>query len=172
MTEAADRPAIWLDPLADHVLAHGIAGSSLRALARAAGTSDRMLLYYYPDKGALLAAVLERAAGRMTALLDAAAPAQPLGAEELRARIVPMLREPVATPFMRLWLELAARGAAGDALARRVGAAIGGGLIAWIEAHLLPDAGPAAAARLLAEIEGLVLLDSLGMASVVDQALG
>lgn len=170
--DAPDRPAMWLDPLTDHVLAHGIAGSSLRALARAAGTSDRMLLYYYPDKNALLAAVLDHAAARMAELLDAVAPPEPLVAEELRARVAPMLREPVSAPFMRLWLELAARGAAGDALARRVGAAIGGGFIVWIETHLVPGAGPAAAARLLAEIEGMVLLDSLGMANVVDQALG
>lgn len=172
VTPSADRPAAWLDALADHVLAHGIAASSLRALARAAGTSDRMLLYYFSDKDAVLAAVLQHAATRMMALLGVVAPPQPLATAALRMRVLPMLRDPAVAPFMRLWLELAARGAAGDPLARRIGADIGRGFLTWIEMHSTGGDDRAAAARLLAEIEGTVLLDSLGMRDVVDQALG
>ena len=36
--------------LSSHILAHGLARSSLRELAAAAGVSDRMLLYYFDDK--------------------------------------------------------------------------------------------------------------------------
>jgi AcrR family transcriptional regulator len=50
-----DRLSLLLDRLADYVLAHGLTASSLRPLARAAGTSDRMLLYYFADKDAVMA---------------------------------------------------------------------------------------------------------------------
>ena len=41
----------------DYVLEHGIAGLSLRPLAAALGTSDRMLLYHFGSKDALVAEV-------------------------------------------------------------------------------------------------------------------
>ena len=43
MARIEDRRALLLGKLADHVLAHGLSASSLRPLAKAAGTSDRML---------------------------------------------------------------------------------------------------------------------------------
>lgn len=42
----------------DHVLAHGLIGLSLRPLAAALGTSDRMLLYHFADKDDLVATIL------------------------------------------------------------------------------------------------------------------
>lgn len=170
MPTVSTRPAIWLDSLADHMLAHGLGGCSLRALAGAAGTSDRMLLYYYADKDALLAAIFDHVAARMMMFLAAAAPAVPLSYAALRTRVAPTLRDPTVAPFMRLWLELAAAGAAGDERARSVGAAIGRGFLGWLDAHLAGPDRPAAA-RLLAEVEGLALLDALGLGDVVDQAL-
>jgi AcrR family transcriptional regulator len=44
--------------LAAHVLAEGLGGASLRPLARAAGTSDRMLLYHFGTKEALITDLL------------------------------------------------------------------------------------------------------------------
>lgn len=168
------RPDCWLDALADHLLSQGLARSSLRAMAAAAGTSDRMLLYYYADKDAVLGAVLDHVARRMIALLDAAAPPHPLDSEALLARVAPLLRDAAAAPFMRLWLELAARGAAGDDQSRAIGAAIGRGFLDWIAQHLAParpDDAEGEAARLLARIEGMALLDALGLSDVVDRAL-
>ena len=60
-----------IEKLADHMLAHGLIGSSLRPLAKAAGTSDRMLLYYFRDKEELLAATSQLIAARMTMMLAA-----------------------------------------------------------------------------------------------------
>ena len=44
----------------DYVLEHGLIGLSLRPLAAALGTSDRMLIYHFGSKDELIAAVLER----------------------------------------------------------------------------------------------------------------
>ena len=168
-----DRLSPLLDRLADYVLAHGLTASSLRPLARAAGTSDRMLLYYFTDKDAVMAATVERIAARMTALLAAAAPPQPLPYAMLRTRLAAQLRDPALWPYMRLWLDMAARAAHGDTLYAGVGEGIGRGFLAWAGEQLACAAAdrPALAARLLTEIEGMVLLTSLGLVDAVDAAL-
>ena len=42
----------------DYALEHGLIGLSLRPLAEALGTSDRMLLYHFEDKDDLVATIL------------------------------------------------------------------------------------------------------------------
>jgi AcrR family transcriptional regulator len=171
---STDRLDQLIDRLADHVLAKGLAASSLRPLARAAGTSDRMLLYYFADKDAVIAAALRRVADRMIALLAMAAPSRPLSPEALRDHLAPLLTDPSVWPFMRVWLDMAARAAQGDDAIRTVGAGIGQGFLGWLGHHLdVPDAQRAgAAARLLIEIEGTVLLASLGLDDAISAARG
>ncbi len=60
MTDIHDsRRAALLDMIADHLLAAGLGKSSLRLLAAACRTSDRMLLYYFADKDSLMVAALQ-----------------------------------------------------------------------------------------------------------------
>ena len=160
-----DRRGAMLDRLADHVLANGLAASSLRPLGRAAGTSDRMLLYYFADKTALMAAVIERIADRMTALLAARTHPAPLPLRQLRPLLVGIVLAPDLWPYMALWLEIASLSARGDALYRGIGERIGRGFLAWGRAQLASDGANAEtdAAALLVAIEGSVLLASIGM---------
>jgi AcrR family transcriptional regulator len=169
---ATDRHDALIDRLADYVLAHGLAASSLRPLARGAGTSDRMLLYYFADKDAVIAAALGRVAARMVALLDVAAPAAPLGPAALRDHLAPLMQDAAVWPYMRLWLDMAARAAQGDASVRTVGAGIGRSFLDWLARHLDVPTGTHAnaAARLLIEIEGTVLLASLGLDDAIAAA--
>ena len=51
----------------DYALDHGLIGLSLRPLAAAIGTSDRMLLYHFADKDDLVATVLRVATDRSVA---------------------------------------------------------------------------------------------------------
>jgi AcrR family transcriptional regulator len=48
----------------DYALEHGLIGLSLRPLAAALGTSDRMLIYHFGSKDALIAAVLDASCRR------------------------------------------------------------------------------------------------------------
>jgi AcrR family transcriptional regulator len=48
----------------DHVLAEGLIGLSLRPLARAVGTSDRMLIYHFGNRDGLVAAIIDEATSR------------------------------------------------------------------------------------------------------------
>jgi AcrR family transcriptional regulator len=168
-----DRRAALLESLADHVLTHGLATASLRPLARAASTSDRMLLYYFPTKADLIAAILETIAARLTAILSAAT-AEPQPLAVLRQSLVESLSHEALWPYMRIWLEVAAGAARGDPLLARVGQAIGRGFLAWGESQLLSanaQARTREAAQLLVFIEGALFLKSVGLADVTAEAL-
>lgn len=54
----------------DYVLEHGVIGLSLRPLAAATGTSDRMLIYHFGSREALIADVLERCTSRSVAAVQ------------------------------------------------------------------------------------------------------
>src|SRR3954449_1041255 len=64
----------------DYALAHGLVGLSLRPLAAALGTSDRMLLYHFGSKDDLVAAVLRVSNDRSVALIRALAPSRDIRA--------------------------------------------------------------------------------------------
>lgn len=173
-TSTPDRKIKLVERLADHVLAHGLKTASLRPLAAAAGTSDRMLLYYFPDKASLVTAILEEIAGRMTALLSAHGAPQPLALAQLQAQLMPLLFDAAVWPFMQVWLEIASLSARGDATCQRVGGGIARGFVAWLANQIEgPDDAMriADATRLLITIEGAVLLKSLGLDDDVHAAM-
>ena len=56
----------WTDAATDYVIEHGLIGLSLRPLAAALGTSDRMLIYRFGNKDSLVAEVLRTSTARAT----------------------------------------------------------------------------------------------------------
>jgi AcrR family transcriptional regulator len=173
MVKAEDRRAALLDRLADHMLGHGIAGSSLRPLAKAAQTSDRMLLYYFKDKSEMMTAILTRVAERLVVILDARTTGARLPLEPLQAKLLTILLAEDLWPYMRLWLEIAALAARDDAFYRGIGGLMARGFLAWGAAQLDSNAEALErdAARLLIGIEGAMLLKSVGLDDVCQQAL-
>ncbi len=174
LSKAEDRRIALLDRLADHVLTHGLSASSLRPLAKAAGTSDRMLLYYFPDKGAVIAAVLGVVAARLVALLETQKSPEPLPYAALKPELIRILFADDIWPYMRLWLEMASLAALGDPVFRVVGEQLGRGFYAWGLGQL--DSADEAtreveAAKLLVAIEGTLLLRSVGLSDVAARAV-
>jgi len=166
------RRAQLLDVLADHVLEHGLSTASLRPLAKAAGTSDRMLLYYFEDKAELVAAILGVIAGRLAAELAQSVVDERLPLPTLRARLASVLLGEAVWPFMAVWLELASLSAR-DPVYRRVAEDISRGFLAWAEAQLdsADDVTRARdAALLLVMIEGMTVLKSVGLGDIAQQA--
>jgi AcrR family transcriptional regulator len=174
LSKTDERRSAIVDRLADHVLAHGMVAASLRPMAKAAGTSDRMLLYYFTDKSELLAATLQRIAERMTdAMADQAAP-EPLPLDALQKRLAGFLFDDRFWPYMCVWIELAGRSARGDSLFTPIASAIGQGFLAWGEAQLASDSDDARArdaAKLLVAIEGMVLVRAIGLGDTVERSL-
>lgn len=162
-----------LERLATQVLRVGLPGSSLRPLAAAAGTSDRMLLYYFADKRELLEATLAVVAARLTSILADALP-EPQPFEVLLARICELLTSPPLRPYMQLWLEVVGLAARGEEPFRSIAGSLCDGFLAWGASRLLVEAEeerPRQAARLLGSVEGLMLLDAIGRGAVVEAAL-
>lgn len=173
MNAGKDKRSDLIDQLADHILAEGLLHASLRPLAKAVGTSDRMLLYYFKDKDDLIEAVLERIAARITLILEQSKAPEPLPLEILAPMLVENMKSELFWPYLRLWLEVAALSAGGDPLYKTCGEKIGRGFVAWGASQLAADDNATRernAAKLLIQVEGSVLLRSLGLEDVVDRA--
>ena len=170
-----ERREMLVDILADHVLAAGLSASSLRPLAKAAGISDRMLLYYFKDKAEVIGAVLERIAARLVTMLDQHRSPSPLPVEVLRGQLLAILFDDALWPYMRIWLEVASLSARGDPEYRTIGAQIGRGFFAWGLMQIdgpTPEARAIDAARLMVAVEGALVLKSLGLHDIADAAFG
>lgn len=100
-----ERRTKTLAKATDYVLAHGLAGLSLRPLAAALGSSTRMLLYDFGSKEQLVAAVLAEARRREAALLAEQAPAAVSGKELLHG-IWEWISAPERAAFLRLFFEV------------------------------------------------------------------
>jgi len=177
MSTRDERRRAVLERTADHLLREGLAGASLRPLAAAAGTSDRMLLYYFADKDDLLAATLGEVAARLAGLLDGAstgAGAAPRPFDVLMAEVWAAVRTPAFQPFLRLWLEVAASAGRGQEPHRTIGGQIADAFLTWAGERLLVEREAdraAQAALLLATIDGLALLEAVGRGDAADAAV-
>lgn len=163
-----------LQAMAVHVLAHGLNDASLRPLARAAGTSDRMLIYHFGSKEALVGALLSHLGARFEVLLNAALPPGRFVSERAGAlAILALMRSGEAAGFRRVWFDILAASARGQIAHRATGAAILLGLRDWLAARL-PAGTPAPterAADLLIRIEGIMVAAELGRDDLVAVAI-
>ena len=174
MNIRSDRREAAIERMADYVLSEGLGAATLRPLAAAAGTSDRMLLYYFADKDELLTATLKRIAERMTVQLDDAIPVKPrLSFPVLLERVWAALGSKSLEPFMPLWLDLASGAARGLQPHRDVAGEIADGFLDWVATRLRleSDGKPSSSAPLfLAAIEGMYLLKAIGRGAVAGSA--
>jgi AcrR family transcriptional regulator len=111
VTKESGRREAWTRAATGYVLEHGLIGLSLRPLAAAIGTSDRMLLYHFGTKDDLVAAVLFESNDRAVAAIAAAPPSADLrtAVHDLWA----VTRSPEIEPCTRLYVEAAALGLLG-----------------------------------------------------------
>jgi len=100
-----------LDAVTDHVLEHGLIGLTLRPVAAAVGTSDRMLVYHFGTRDGLVSAVVAASTARSVAALNElpATDGVQLAVERLWTAY---LREPLAAGH-RLYIQAAATGLIG-----------------------------------------------------------
>jgi len=110
--QGRDRRTELAERATDYALEHGIAGLSLRPLAAALGTSDRMLVYHFGGKDPLVAEVIERSNARSVAVLDSL----PAGRTPRSAVLAlwASWREPVVDRCLRVYAQAAALGLLGQ----------------------------------------------------------
>jgi AcrR family transcriptional regulator len=162
MTEKQDaRKDALAQAVAAFLLAHGVSGSGLRALAKAAGTSDRMLIYYFGGKEDLIrestSLIVAGLAGQLDRLLGSG--------RRPRARLLDDLTDacsdPAFFPMIRLWFEIVGLAARGVAPYTQLSHDMARVFIAWIEGHLVTKQ-QADASDLFAHLEGRMLLHVIG----------
>lgn len=150
----------YTDALADFVLAHGVSAASLRPMAKAAGTSDRMLVYHYGSKAGVIEAALREIATRNMQDLEAALPPKPLPAKDLMAVLGMVAQSGQFDPVYAVFFELAALALRGDESAKSIGHAVATHFLDWTRLRLTE---PERAPELLAAVEGWGMLNGLGL---------
>lgn len=147
-SERRDRLA---EAATDYVLEHGLIGLSLRPLAAAIGTSDRMLLYHFAGKDDLVATVLTLSNQRSIELVRSLPPAR-----SVRGAVLDLwaaLSSGQLERCQRLYVEAAALGLFGQepyaGVVRTANQAWVGALVAWLVAAGCPVAAAPRAANLL-----------------------
>ena len=161
MARPADpnRRSAVLAKAADYVLEQGLAGLSLRPLAKALGTSPRMLLYDFESKERLIHEVLAEIRRREASLLEA----EVHTLEDVWAWIAAPERE----PFLRLFFEVYVAG-----LAEGEAEPLVRDWLDFLRTSWHPPVDEATATLMVAVVRGL-LLDRLatGDARRTDEAL-
>jgi AcrR family transcriptional regulator len=129
---------------ADYVLDHGLAGLSLRPLAKALGTSPRMLLYDFESKEQLIHEILAEIRRREETLIEA----QVRSLDDVWRWISAPERE----PFLRLFFEIYV-----DALGRAEAKPLVHDWLAFLETSWRPRVDRATATLMIAVVRGLLL---------------
>ena len=160
MSKRLKQRAAITQVLCGHLLENGLQQTSLRQLAKAAGVSDRMLLYYFEDKADVLAEVMQAIASRFTQHLDMALPTGEVRSmAEVFEEVTLLSAQPDVQPFMNIWIETIAAAARGTEPYKSAAIEIASGFLTWIEARLAPGPeAPEKAAAVLTLIEGLAVM--------------
>ena len=160
--------------LAAHVMENGLADASLRPLAKAAGTSDRMLLYHFGNKDALIAALLEYLAAMFAIALDTAFPKERAASRRACAETIYRITGRAEfAPFLRVWWDIVAGCAGGNAAYLDAAGSIMDLLVEWVTEHLpVDDRDPAQGARaVMTAIEGAQMLRAVGRGEIGEAGL-
>ncbi|NIZ92996.1 TetR/AcrR family transcriptional regulator [Kineococcus rubinsiae] len=95
--------------VADHVLDHGVTSLTLRGLGRATGSNNRMLLYYFGSKEALVGEALQAVGRERFPTFESAWTRLAAGSEPLRPALQQVwdaIADPANLDFCRLFFEV------------------------------------------------------------------
>lgn len=150
----------FLDGAVQHVLRDGIGTLSLRPVAAALGTSDRMLLYYFGSRDALLSAILDRVGTSLMSGLTTALPHGRMKPDRLVAAMWTQAADPVSEPILRLYLEILGLASARREPFESAAAQVGAQWLAWAQdrVDVDPECREDTAAGVLAVFDGLLMM--------------
>lgn len=145
------------------LLTDGLAGLTFGRLSRATGVSDRMLVYRFGTKNALVERTLDVLSAGLRDQLSAT-----LGHLGSAAELLPRATEALTLPehraMLAVWFEVLAGAARGDPAHAAAARQIASGWHAWLVQVLAAEPDPAeAASRLLARLEGVLVLHVAGL---------
>jgi AcrR family transcriptional regulator len=173
MQQAAHTKERLLRLMGDYVLARGLADASLRPLAKAAGTSDRMLIYHFKSKDRLVAELLQHLAVEFRKVLDEALPERRAPTTgKLMHGVVRVIRQPDNDRYIRIWLEIVVAAKGGSKTHAEIGRGIVDIFMAWIAKRLPASSAdqPATLELFFALTNGMYVLDAVGRSDIADAA--
>lgn len=159
--------------LADYVLANGLQQSSLRDLAKAVSTSDRMLLHYFENKEELMTEVMVRIAERLIALLETARLAN-IPPHKLIATLSAMMDAPELQPYLNITVELVAQAGSSGSYYKPMTDQIFDIFYDWIRKTIavpVESLRDQQAAFVFAVIEGFAVLGKVGRRDLIGRAM-
>ena len=158
MSKVAIKKQQIIQRLAHHLLVEGLNQTGLRLLAQVAGTSNRMLIYYFGSKDGLLDEVLGAIAADVTVQLDRLLGTHTRPAPDLLAQLTDLMRHEAAfRPAIQLWFELVGLAARGQEPYLANTRVLADQWIGWIAARL--EEGTAVDPHdLYAHLEGRLML--------------
>jgi AcrR family transcriptional regulator len=160
--KSAIRRARLTERIADVLLAQSVAILPLRDLADTLGTSDRMLLYYFGTQAGLITAALACLSERLSRQLEQALPDAALPPAQLFKKLTVIMARPDIARILRVWADVVARGARGEAPFREFAQGSVAGWLGRLESRLdVADRSrrEKTAAAILVVIEGMRLIE-------------
>ncbi|HUN22821.1 MAG TPA: TetR/AcrR family transcriptional regulator [Anaerolineales bacterium] len=173
MTKTLQKRTELTEQMAEYLLKFGFHQFTLRSVAQAIGTSDRMLLHYFVDKQDLLTETLTTIAKRLIAMLESKTLPM-MSVPQLVLALSGLLNHPELQKITHLWLELLVKATREGEPYQTFANQMMGYFLDWVEPKILPRDGetPAiAAAQAMVMVEGLVVLNAAGRQSEVEQVL-
>lgn len=159
-----------LSALTQYVLNNGLSQATLRPLAKAANTSDRLLIYHFTNKENLISELLIHISEDFADKLSSQIPTQTLYSEEILIKnIIIMIRTENFRPYIRIWLEIIAGAGQQRPGFLKAGKSIADIFMNWISQR--HKDGMDIAPKIFALIEGLITLDALGRSDIVDKII-
>jgi len=151
-----------LQQITQYIIAHGFADIGVRKLASVAGTSDRMLIYYFETKDGLIGQVLNAISSNFTQQLDALLGHHQRTPDVLMQELLTLAQSPEFEPIICLWFELVGLAARGQEPYATNATAIANNWLQWIVGRL-EDEYVDQATALFAELEGRLMLSVVGV---------
>lgn len=152
----------------------GLGGLTFARVAERLGTSDRMVVYYFPTKADLVTAVVTALGGQLQVVLAEAFGSDPHDVDDLVARAWPVLATEAADRVFAVFFELVGAASAGQEPAATLAPALLEAWVAWLEPRVTgatPDERRARALATVARVDGLLLVRRLLGPDAADAAV-
>lgn len=150
-----------LDAAVRTALDAGLSNLTFAKVAETLGSSDRMVVYYFPTKGALISAVVMQLGAELQGLLEKAFGDEPASADDLLASAWPVLSTKRADRIFGLFFEVIGLASSGHEPYVSLARDIMNAWADWLSERVIgsrPDIRRQRALSVMARIDGLLLL--------------
>lgn len=165
MDKVTIKKAQIVQQVMQYMIENGVSDIGLRKLAEVAGASDRMLIYYFETKDALIGQVLHTIAANFALQLDAVLGQDKRNPDTLLRELLALSSIPQFYLVIQLWFEIIGLAARGQEPYAENATAIAATWLKWIESRL-EDAQAEQALSLFAALEGRLMLKIVGIHSI------